>query len=726
MNHRTRNCTAAIVLGLIAIVWMPSAFAFKGFDDGGGNNVPGCASCHASLANLGASHGTHAAIINNNCNACHGNGGRDDPPLDNCMQCHGRDADAGGDNISSGLGRGLRQHHETVNAAACGSCHNDATGPAGVGEDVLPSFYGGTGLNSCDGSEEQFASLTVSLDNDGDGLTDLNDSDCQSNAAPTADPGGPYNASAGASITFDGSASSDPDGSIAGYQWDFGDNSTGSGVMPTHVYASAGTFDVTLTVTDDGGASDAQSTTATITAQPLPPVADAGGPYSAVVGSPVSLDGNNSADPDGSIVTHAWNFGDGGTATGSAPTHTYSVDGTFAVTLTVTDSDGLTSSDTTSANVIPAGVNAPPVAQANGPYTGTSGTAVQFSSSGSADSDGTIAVYAWDFGDGATSSAANPAHAYVAAGTYNVTLSVTDDSGDSASDSTTATIEAAAVNVPPSANAGGPYSGFVGDAISFDGSGSTDTDGSVVRYDWNFGDSTTSADAGPSPSHIYSAAGTYAITLTVIDDAGESDSATSTATVADQAPTADGETQYGSYCASCHGVPWTEPAVDSSLTGVRRLAGARQCSIDGSIFGTYVFPDGAPGMQFLQEIASNGAIDTAAIAEYLNSQLVTGEQYYVTACAGCHGEDGSGGRTGEGVIGEDAGEIREAIHEESTMQYLACLPDADVDAMAQFLATNSTDEPPDDDGTDDESGSDDDHSGGGGSGDLPLLALLAL
>ena len=59
------------------------------------------------------------------------------------------------------------------------------------------------------------------------------------------------------------------------------------------------------------------------------------------------------------------------------------------------------------------------------------------------------------------------------------------------------------------------------------------------------------------------------------------------------------------------------------------------------------------------------------------------------------------------------------------MQYLACLPDADIDAMAQFLAGNSTEVATNDDDTDDESGSDDDHSGGGGSGDLPLLALLA-
>jgi hypothetical protein len=166
------------------------AEAFQGFDDGGGAGVSDCASCHPDLANFGPDHGAHAALSNDDCNSCHGGGGRDNPPLANCVRCHGRDADAGGDNISAGLGRGLRQHHVTVGAAACGNCHSDTvnatTGSAP--ENVLPSFYpqalGGAGLDPCDGSEEQFPSRSVSLDNDGDGDTDLLDSDCQAATAP--------------------------------------------------------------------------------------------------------------------------------------------------------------------------------------------------------------------------------------------------------------------------------------------------------------------------------------------------------------------------------------------------------------------------------------------------------------------------------------------------------------------------------------------------------------
>lgn len=86
--------------------------------------------------------------------------------------------------------------------------------------------------------------------------------------------------------------------------------------------------------------------------------------------------------------------------------------------------------------------NLPPVANANGPYSGTSGVPISFSSAGSSDPDGTIATYAWDFGDGANSNAANPNHAYATAGNYTVTLTVTDNTGAGASDTTTADVQA--------------------------------------------------------------------------------------------------------------------------------------------------------------------------------------------------------------------------------------------------------------------------------------------
>jgi PKD repeat protein len=198
----------------------------------------------------------------------------------------------------------------------------------------------------------------LGLDNDGDLDYDGDDSDCVGNQAPVADPNGPYSGLVNELITFDGSGSSDLDGTIVTYDWDFGDGATGSGEMTTHTYTEAGTFTVTLTVTDDGtpALTDTATTTATITDVPPvnePPVADANGPYSAQLGDPITFDGSGSMDPDGTIVAYDWDFGDGNTGTGVSPTHTYASAGTFTVTLTVTD-DGtpaLTDTATTTATI---------------------------------------------------------------------------------------------------------------------------------------------------------------------------------------------------------------------------------------------------------------------------------------------------------------------------------------------------------------------------------------
>ncbi len=97
----------------------------------------------------------------------------------------------------------------------------------------------------------------------------------------------------------------------------------------------------------------------------------------------------------------------------------------------------------------PPPANQTPTANANGPYAGTTGAAVSFSSAGSGDSDGTVASYNWTFGDGNTSSSANPNHSYATAGVYNVSLAVTDNQGAAASDSATATITVATASCTP-------------------------------------------------------------------------------------------------------------------------------------------------------------------------------------------------------------------------------------------------------------------------------------
>ncbi|MBO1756823.1 PKD domain-containing protein [Allobranchiibius sp. CTAmp26] len=329
--------------------------------------------------------------------------------------------------------------------------------------------------------------------------------------------------------SFDGSGSTDPDGTVASYSWNYGDGTTaGSGVSPTHAYTAAGTYTVTLTVTDNQGATNSVSHNITVTAPPVnqPPVAAFTSSASNLTGS---FDGSGSTDPDGTVASYSWNYGDGSTAgSGVQPSHVYAAAGTYTVTLTVTDNQGATNS--VSHNItVTAPVNQPPVAAFTSSASNLTGS---FDGSGSTDPDGTVASYAWNYGDGtAAGTGAKPSHVYAAAGTYNVTLTVTDNQGATNSVSHSITVTAP-VNQPPVAAFTSSVSNLTG---SFDGSGSSDPDGTVASYSWNYGDGTT-AGTGAKPSHVYAAAGTYNVTLTVTDNQGATNSVSHPVTVSQPAP----------------------------------------------------------------------------------------------------------------------------------------------------------------------------------------------
>jgi PKD repeat protein len=150
--------------------------------------------------------------------------------------------------------------------------------------------------------------------------------------------------------SFDASGSVDRDGTIAGYAWNFGDGTTGTGLTANHTYAAAGTYTVTLTVTDDSGAITATSAPVSVVAQP-PNVLPTATLNVATDARSISVDAIGSGDPDGSIVSYVWDFGDGATASGPTATHTYAADGTYPVSLTVTDSRGGTGTATKSVSV---------------------------------------------------------------------------------------------------------------------------------------------------------------------------------------------------------------------------------------------------------------------------------------------------------------------------------------------------------------------------------------
>ena len=114
--------------------------------------------------------------------------------------------------------------------------------------------------------------------------------------------------------------------------------------------ADVGSSQVTVLLSD-GNTFDAEILTLTVTPCVCPPVADAGGPYLGFTGVPLEFDGSGSSDPLGSPLTYAWDFGDGTTGTGVQPVHTYAVDGTFMVTLTVLNNRGQADSDSATASI---------------------------------------------------------------------------------------------------------------------------------------------------------------------------------------------------------------------------------------------------------------------------------------------------------------------------------------------------------------------------------------
>jgi RHS repeat-associated protein len=176
------------------------------------------------------------------------------------------------------------------------------------------------------------------------------------NSLPSAIVGGPYSGPTGSPIQFNGSGSYDLEGPVDTYQWNFGDNTLGNGPAPAHAYNTAGTYTVTLTVTDSGGLTTTGTTTATIyPASNKLPVAKIAGPYSAVTGTGTPFSASGSFDPDGSIAQYRWDFAGMGTGTGATPSFTFTKTGVHLVSLTVTDNVG--AKTLTSINVT---VSAPP------------------------------------------------------------------------------------------------------------------------------------------------------------------------------------------------------------------------------------------------------------------------------------------------------------------------------------------------------------------------------
>jgi len=163
----------------------------------------------------------------------------------------------------------------------------------------------------------------------------------------------------------------------------------------------------------------------------------------------------------------------------------------------------------------------PPVAVPGGPYTAEAGEVILFDGR---ESQGIVAEYLWDLGDESTATGPTVEHAYPAAGTYTIQLTVVAEDRQQHSETTTAIVH----SPPPApvADPNGPYSGFVNELITFDGGGSQ---GAITAYVWDFGDGSTAG--GTTPEHAYANPGIYTVELTVVAEDRQEDRGSTTVTV---------------------------------------------------------------------------------------------------------------------------------------------------------------------------------------------------
>ncbi len=315
-------------------------------------------------------------------------------------------------------------------------------------------------------------------------------------------------------------------GSITSWSWTFGDGGTSTSQNPSHQYANDGTYSVSLTVTGPGG-SDIETKTNYITVNPcvLPTAGFVGSPTSGDFPLAVSFTNQSS-----NATSWSWNFGDGGSSTAQNPSHTYTSAGTFTVTLTAYNSCGSDQMVRSNYITVTTPPCDPPVANFSGsPTSGDYPLAVSFTDL----STNSPTSWSWNFGDGGTSTAQNPSHTYTSAGTFTVTMTATNACGsDQLVRTNYITVTTPPCDPPVADFVGSPTSGNYPLTVSF-----TDlSTNSPTSWSWNFGDGGSST--AQNPSHNYTSAGTYTVSMTATNSCG-SDGETKTAYITVTEPSSD-------------------------------------------------------------------------------------------------------------------------------------------------------------------------------------------
>ena len=285
------------------------------------------------------------------------------------------------------------------------------------------------------------------------------------------------------------------------YLWNFGDGNTSTDPNPTHTYNNLGIFSISLTVTTTHGSDTA---TQEFNIDFAPPTAVIDSADSAETNQPVAFADTGSTGGTAAINEWLWDFGDGNTSMFQNPVHVYAAPGVYTVSLTVTTLLASNNTDTTAKQITI--VNPPLPAFEVDSLSIVTTVPVQFINRTTPGTETQI-LYAWDFGNGGTSTAANPSFQFAAPGRYTVTLTAMSASSAPHSVSSVLTVD-----LPPSPNfSGTPRTLFTGDTVQFTDDSDDEGARPITARVWRFGDASISTNI--NPPHIYQAAGQYTVSL---------------------------------------------------------------------------------------------------------------------------------------------------------------------------------------------------------------------
>ncbi len=339
------------------------------------------------------------------------------------------------------------------------------------------------------------------------------------NSAPVPDFTAPERACLEQETIFDASGTTDDTANTLVYHWDFGDGTRAEGVRVTKAYQRSGTFKVTLTVNDNENTPCSARSKEGVIKIVKPPLADAGEDIEACIPYQQEYKINFSAgrvkNAEAKDLTYAWDFGDGESGSGRSTSHVYKKGGVYTVKLSVDDGYGLpcsVSSDTAKLTL-----NKQPVAKAGQNRLACAGSEIDFDGSASYSEDNGSLEYLWDFGDGAKAQGVRVAHAYRKGGKYNVKLIVDDGKGKKCSQAQD--MISVSVNTKPVAALADVKPVCLASEAGFDASRSSDADGDILKYTWDFGDGTI-LDGGAKMTHVYQSGGIYTVKVTVDDQSG--------------------------------------------------------------------------------------------------------------------------------------------------------------------------------------------------------------